>query len=118
MNTKYIKEFEILEGIPYDKSDEKALAKFERYVERQEKERKEDFNNKDNWEFERSSGYAGYRNEMTGDWIYEPVYLELFAEKVKFTKEQIINTMHQVELEDDKDYSKLFNRVLQKLNEL
>jgi len=85
---KYIKEFEILEGIPYDKSDEKALAKFERYVERQEEENKEDFNNKDNWEFERSSGYAGYRNEMTGDWIYEKEYLEKFGEEKDKTAEK------------------------------
>lgn len=53
---------------------------------------------------------------------YSLVFNPFFAEKEKteklYTKEQIINTMHQVELEDDKDYSKLFNRVLQKLNEL
>jgi hypothetical protein len=45
---------------------------------------------------------------------------QLFAEEVEvgqYTKEQITNAMHQVELEDDKDYSKLFYRVLQKLSE-
>ena len=75
--------------------------------------------NKGNYIFERSSGYAGYRNVLTNEWIYEEDYFKLFsAEEKLYTKEQIINTMHQVELEDDKDYSKLFYRVIQKINEL
>lgn len=36
---------------------------------------------KEDWEFERSSGYAGYRNKITSEWIYEKEYLENFAEK-------------------------------------
>jgi len=114
---EYIKEFEILEGIPYDKSDEKALAKFERYVERQEKERQEDFNNKSNWEFERSSGYAGYKNVMTGDWIYESVYLELFAEKDKteklYTEEEVRGILIKFhnEFPDRWDIDKWFNKI-------
>ena len=30
--------------------------------------------NKQDWTFERSSGYAGYRNKTTGEWIYENEY--------------------------------------------
>lgn len=81
-----------------------------------EQERKEDNEN-----------YIDFKNTLDcTSLIYNPTEYEeninkkLYFEKteIKFTKEQIINTMHQVELEDDKDYSKLFNRVLQKLNEL
>lgn len=82
-NSKLISEFEILEGITSNMFDEKDWIRFDRFVERREKENKEDFNNKDNWEFERSSGYAGYRNEVTGDWIHKDKYLEKFAEKDK-----------------------------------
>ena len=87
-NSKLISEFEILEGIPYNKSDEKALAKFERFVERREKENEEDLNNKDNWEFERSSGYAGYRNKKTGEWIYEEDYFR--RQKTKTVEEELL----------------------------
>ena len=73
-NSKLISEFEILEGITSNMFDEKDWIRFDRFVERREKENKEDFNNKDNWEFERSSGYAGYRNKKTGEWIYEEDY--------------------------------------------
>ena len=34
---------------------------------------------KEDWSFERSSGYAGYRNAKTGDWIYESQYNKRFA---------------------------------------
>ena len=37
--------------------------------------------NKENWQFERSSGYAGYRNKVTGEWIYEEDYIKLFQPK-------------------------------------
>jgi hypothetical protein len=36
--------------------------------------------NKQDWEFERSSGYAGYRNKVTSEWIYENEYLNRFRE--------------------------------------
>lgn len=29
----------------------------------------------DDWAFERSSGYAGYRNTKTSEWLYANVYL-------------------------------------------
>ena len=35
-----------------------------------EKEKQVTFNPAD-WFFERSSGYAGYRNKITAEWIYE-----------------------------------------------
>lgn len=50
--------------------------------------------------------------------VFNPFSAEKEKTEIKFTKEQLINTMHKVELEDDKDYSRLFGRVLQKLNEL
>jgi hypothetical protein len=67
------------------------------------------------WRFEISSGYDGYRNKVTGDWLYADDFYRLFSGEKQYTKEQIINAMHQVELEDNKDYSKLFYRVLNKL---
>lgn len=30
--------------------------------------------NPDEWKFQVSSGYNGYRNQITGDWIYESEY--------------------------------------------
>lgn len=36
---------------------------------------------KQDWTFERSSGYAGYRNKETSEWIYENEYLTKFGEK-------------------------------------
>ena len=38
------------------------------------------------WHFERSSGYAGWRNSVTGDWIYDEKYQRLKGNQVqKFT---------------------------------
>ncbi len=43
-----------------------------------------DFNFKEeDWVFERSSGYAGYRNSINADWIFETNY----NEKVNLLKE-------------------------------
>lgn len=86
--SKLISDFEILEGITSNQFDSKDWIRFDRFVERREKENEEDLNNKDNWEFERSSGYAGYRNEVTGDWIYEKDYLEKFGEKDKTAEKE------------------------------
>lgn len=90
---KLISDFENMEGIISSMFDDKDWIKFERFVERQEKDNQEALNNKDNWEFERSSGYAGYRNKMTSDWIYKDKYLEKFAEKDKteklYTEEEV-----------------------------
>ena len=87
-NSKLISEFEILEGITSNMFDEKDWIRFDRFVERREKENKEDFNNKDNWEFERSSGYAGYRNKKTGEWIYEEDYFR--RQKTKTVEEELL----------------------------
>ena len=87
-NSKLISEFEILEGITSNMFDEKDWIRFDRFVERREKENKEDFNNKDNWEFERSSGYAGYRNKKTGEWIYEEDYFR--CQKTKTVEEELL----------------------------
>jgi hypothetical protein len=35
----------------------------------------------DDWVFERSSGYAGYRNTQTGEWIYESEYKRLKSDR-------------------------------------
>lgn len=135
--SKLLSKFENMEGITSDMFDEKDWNRFDRFVKGQLEE---------NWVFERSSGYAGYRNTETGDWIYENEYLIKFKKPLdwkdstkaimeaygdnpkdfpyeeiseqKYTRNQIINTMHKIELEDDKDYSKLFNRVIQKLEEI
>lgn len=49
---------------------------------------------KDNWQFERSSGYVGYRNKVTSEWIYEEDYLKLFSptketEQKLYTEEEV-----------------------------
>lgn len=88
--SKLISEFEILEGVTSNIFDEKDWIRFDRFIERQEKENQEDLDNKDNWEFERSSGYRGYRNKVTGDWIYEKEYLEKFTEKREIAEKETL----------------------------
>jgi hypothetical protein len=39
-------------------------------------------------EFERSSGYAGYRNKKTGEWIYEEDYFR--RQKTKTVEEELL----------------------------
>ena len=48
------------------------------------------------WEFEISSGYYGYRNKITGDWIYESEYLKIFGEPKEKTFEEILSKMSLV----------------------
>ena len=50
----------------------------------------------ENWQFERSSGYAGYRNKITSEWIYEEAYLKLFPPKEE-QKQHIIEMMQNDE---------------------
>lgn len=71
--SKLLSEFERLQGISSNIFDERDWIKFDRFVER----RKE----KEHWIFERSSGFNGYRNIDTNEWIYENEYLEKFGEK-------------------------------------
>ena len=40
------------------------------------------------WEFERGSGYAGYRNKKTGEWIYEEDYFR--HQKTKTVEEELL----------------------------
>jgi hypothetical protein len=40
------------------------------------------------WEFEISSGYHGYRNKITGDWIYESEYFKIFNNPKQETLEE------------------------------
>ena len=40
------------------------------------------------WEFERSSGYAGYRNKKTGEWIYKEE--EFRRQKTKTVEEELL----------------------------
>jgi len=41
------------------------------------------------WVFERSSGYDGYRNKVTGDWLYADDFYRLFSgEKENKTEEK------------------------------
>ena len=51
---------------------------------------------KEDQEFERSSGYAGYRNKITSEWIYEKEYMERFGEKENKTEEKLY-TKEQLE---------------------
>jgi hypothetical protein len=43
--------------------------------------------NKDNWVFEISSGYDGYRNKETGQWIYKADYDLIFGQKEETLEE-------------------------------
>jgi hypothetical protein len=73
--SKLLLEFEMLQGISSNSFDERDWIKFDRFVERRLEEEKED------WIFERSSGFNGYRNIDTDEWIYESEYLEKFGLK-------------------------------------
>tara|TARA_R110000737_G_scaffold351873_2_gene395496 strand:- start:1416 stop:1697 length:282 start_codon:yes stop_codon:yes gene_type:complete len=50
---------------------------------------------KQDWEFERSSGYGGYRNKHTGEWIYENEYNKFIKiledEKFRFIIQEVMN---------------------------
>ena len=45
---------------------------------------------KDNWVFEISSGYDGYRNKRTSEWIYSKEFEERFSAKKDKTVEDYI----------------------------
>jgi hypothetical protein len=52
----------------------------------------------EDWEFERSSGYAGYRNIHTGEWIYEKEYIQkqiLFEQKQSYSREEVVKLMNR-----------------------
>ena len=49
------------------------------------------------WEFERSSGYAGYRNKKTGEWIYKEDYFR--RQKTKTVEE---DKKEEKEADDEK----------------
>jgi hypothetical protein len=44
--------------------------------------------NQSDWEFEISSGYNGYRNKITSDWIYESEYFKIFNNPKQETLEE------------------------------
>lgn len=95
---RLLSQFEDMQGITSNNFDEKDWNKFDRYVKGQIEE---------NWIFEISSGYAGYRNTETNEWIYEKEYLEKFGEKEKFTEKidkEMKNDSHERFLENIKRY--------------
>lgn len=53
--------------------------------------------NKKDWNFERSSGYRGYRNKLTGEWLYEEDFFKLFAGGIKQTAEEKFYTKEDLE---------------------
>ena len=56
----------------------------------------ENFNEKD-WVFERSSGYAGYRNKITMEWIYESEYnLRKFGNETAINTEHLLNNLNKL----------------------
>jgi len=91
VKSKLISEFERLEGISCNQFDEKDWARFDRFIESREKE---------NWEFERSSGYDGYRNKETGEWKYKEDYDLIFKQKesVEEAAEKYIETSKYMRL--------------------
>jgi hypothetical protein len=49
------------------------------------------------WVYELSSGYAGYRSRRTGEWIYASKYNEMIKKMSKFEK---VTEVHIVAFED------------------
>ena len=90
LEAKLLAEFEMLEGIPFNMFEEKELHRFERFKKNRQKEVLQEIMEKDEefWEFERSSGYAGYRNKKTGEWIYEEDYFR--RQKTKTVEEELL----------------------------
>ena len=66
----------------------------------------------EDWVFERSSGYSGYRNKITGNWIYQTEYIKFFnqpkqeQDKNKFSEEDILEAFRQGQ--DNVDYSEMY----------
>lgn len=90
---EYLQEFELIYDTKESEFDEKDWARFERFCITKSGEKVE------NWQFEISSGYAGYRNTVTGDWIYEKDYLVKFGEKELkteklYTKEEVLEQLN------------------------
>ena len=54
------------------------------------------FPQKEEWLFERSSGYAGYRNTETNEWIYEEDYFKLFSTEEKLYTKEDLEIAHQM----------------------
>ena len=90
LEAKLLAEFEMLEAIPFNMFEEKELHRFERFKKNRQKEVLQEIMEKDEefWEFERSSGYAGYRNKKTGEWIYEEDYFR--RQKTKTVEEELL----------------------------
>lgn len=49
------------------------------------------------WVFERSSGYDGYRSNRTGEWIFATTYVKMLEKMSKFEK---VTEVHIVAFED------------------
>lgn len=91
----------------YNEKDDELLNKtVSKYLKEKQKEHlikimKSDeelglYENKENWIFERSSGYAGYRNTETNEWIYEDDYLKLFSVEEKLYTKEDLEIAHQM----------------------
>lgn len=50
--------------------------------------------NKEDLNFERSSGYRGYRNKLTGEWLYEEDFFKLFPAE-KSIQQRIAEKMYE-----------------------
>ncbi len=56
----------------------------------------------EDWKFEISSGYNGYRNIVTGEWIYEPDYIKKFSDSKQNTLEE--EAQEYAENDDTRSY--------------
>jgi hypothetical protein len=69
---------------------------------------------KEDWQFERSSGFKGYRNKITNDWIYESKFNKLFSEpKQEEAKQETLEEVMNKDGYHESDYDKIWREGVQ-----
>ena len=63
------------------------------------------------WEFEISSGYNGYRNKITSDWIYESEYLKIFNGSKQETPNELDSVLAKITHQNDLGLSQWYEVV-------
>jgi hypothetical protein len=63
------------------------------------------------WEFEISSGYNGYRNKITSDWIYESEYLKIFNGFKQETPNELDSVLAKITHQNDLGLSQWYEVV-------
>lgn len=63
------------------------------------------------WVFEISSGYNGYRNKITSDWIYESEYLKIFNGSKQETPNELDSVLAKITHQNDLGLSQWYEVV-------